>query len=137
MSLSNDQVGHIARLARIAVSASELEATRDKLNGIFGLIEQMQAVDTTGVERLRRWVTKNAANVATTSSANVARPTRTTRGPYWVASAPSRTTTSGCRVSSSAPSHGAHASICARDGFSWIRRLPRASQRKCFTALVT
>ena len=50
MSLSNDQVGHIARLARIAVSASELEATRDKLNGIFGLIEQMQAVDTTGVE---------------------------------------------------------------------------------------
>ena len=50
MSLSNDQVGHIARLARIAVSASELEATRDKLNGIFGLIEQMQAIDTTGVE---------------------------------------------------------------------------------------
>ena len=50
MSLSNDQVGHIARLARIAVSASELEATRDKLNGIFGLIEQMQASDTTGVE---------------------------------------------------------------------------------------
>jgi len=50
MSLSNDQVGHIARLARIAVSASELEATRDKLNGIFGLIEQMQAVDTAGVE---------------------------------------------------------------------------------------
>ena len=50
MSLSNDQVGHIARLARIAVSASELEATRDKLNGIFGLIEQMQAVDTRGVE---------------------------------------------------------------------------------------
>ena len=50
MSLSNDQVGHIARLARIAVSASELEATRDKLNGIFGLIEQMQAVDTSGVE---------------------------------------------------------------------------------------
>ena len=50
MSLSNDQVGHIARLARIAVSASELEATRDKLNRIFGLIEQMQAVDTAGVE---------------------------------------------------------------------------------------
>jgi aspartyl-tRNA(Asn)/glutamyl-tRNA(Gln) amidotransferase subunit C len=50
MSLSNDQVGHIARLARIALSGDELEATRDKLNGIFGLIEQMQAVDTTGVE---------------------------------------------------------------------------------------
>lgn len=50
MSLSNDQVGHIARLARIALSEAEVEATRDKLNGIFGLIEQMQAVDTSGVE---------------------------------------------------------------------------------------
>ncbi|MER2553846.1 MAG: Asp-tRNA(Asn)/Glu-tRNA(Gln) amidotransferase subunit GatC [Thauera sp.] len=50
MSLSNDQVGHIARLARIALSAAELEATRAKLDGIFDLIEQMQAVDTTGVE---------------------------------------------------------------------------------------
>ncbi|OPZ06521.1 MAG: aspartyl/glutamyl-tRNA amidotransferase subunit C [Alphaproteobacteria bacterium ADurb.BinA305] len=44
MSLSNDQVGHIARLARIALSDTELEATRAKLDGIFGLIEQMQAV---------------------------------------------------------------------------------------------
>jgi aspartyl-tRNA(Asn)/glutamyl-tRNA(Gln) amidotransferase subunit C len=50
MSLSNDQVGHLARLARIALSGDEVEATRDKLNGIFGLIEQMQAVDTSGVE---------------------------------------------------------------------------------------
>ncbi|WP_345793651.1 Asp-tRNA(Asn)/Glu-tRNA(Gln) amidotransferase subunit GatC [Thauera sp. JM12B12] len=50
MSLSNDQVGHIARLARIALSDTELDATRAKLNGILGLIEQMQAVDTTGVE---------------------------------------------------------------------------------------
>ena len=50
MALTSDEVLHIARLARIAVSASELEATRDKLNGIFGLIEQMQAVDTSGVE---------------------------------------------------------------------------------------
>lgn len=50
MSLSNDQVGHIARLARIALSDTELDATRAKLNGIFALIEQMQAVDTTGIE---------------------------------------------------------------------------------------
>ena len=50
MSLSNDQVGHIARLARIALSDTELDATRAKLNGIFELIEQMQAIDTTGVE---------------------------------------------------------------------------------------
>ncbi|WP_068636725.1 Asp-tRNA(Asn)/Glu-tRNA(Gln) amidotransferase subunit GatC [Thauera butanivorans] len=50
MSLSNEQVGHLARLARIALSDAEIDATRDKLNGIFGLIEQMQAVDTAGVE---------------------------------------------------------------------------------------
>ena len=50
MSLSNDQVAHIARLARVELSGDELEATRDKLNGIFGLIEEMQAVDTSGVE---------------------------------------------------------------------------------------
>lgn len=50
MSLSNEQVGRIARLARLAISESEIEATRTKLDGIFGLIEQMQAVDTAGVE---------------------------------------------------------------------------------------
>ena len=50
MSLSNEQVGHIARLARLALSDADLDATRVKLNGIFALIEQMQAVDTRGVE---------------------------------------------------------------------------------------
>ncbi|AVR87087.1 Asp-tRNA(Asn)/Glu-tRNA(Gln) amidotransferase subunit GatC [Thauera aromatica] len=50
MSLSNEQVGHIARLARIALSDAEIDATRAKLDGIFGLIEQMQAVDTAGIE---------------------------------------------------------------------------------------
>ena len=50
MSLSNEQVGHLARLARIALSDAEVDATRVKLDGIFALIEQMQAVDTTGVE---------------------------------------------------------------------------------------
>lgn len=50
MSLSNDQVGHLARLARIALTGTEIDATRAKLDDIFGLIEQMQAVDTSGVE---------------------------------------------------------------------------------------
>ncbi|MFA9440852.1 Asp-tRNA(Asn)/Glu-tRNA(Gln) amidotransferase subunit GatC [Uliginosibacterium sp. sgz301328] len=49
MSLSLDQVYRIARLARLELSAGEAEATASKLNGILGLIEQMQAVDTTGV----------------------------------------------------------------------------------------
>ncbi|TAH47130.1 MAG: Asp-tRNA(Asn)/Glu-tRNA(Gln) amidotransferase subunit GatC [Betaproteobacteria bacterium] len=49
MSLSNEQVGHIARLARIALTDAGIEATRAKLDDIFALIEQMQAVGTTGV----------------------------------------------------------------------------------------
>lgn len=49
MSLTLEQVGRVARLARIELSPAEAEATRGKLDGIFGLIEQMQAVDTTGV----------------------------------------------------------------------------------------
>ena len=50
MSLSTEQVRRIAGLARIELADGEIEATRAKLNGIFGLIEQMQAVDTSGVE---------------------------------------------------------------------------------------
>lgn len=50
MSLSNEQVGRIARLSRLAISETEIDATRTKLDGIFALIEQMQAVDTAGIE---------------------------------------------------------------------------------------
>ncbi|MBA4742517.1 MAG: Asp-tRNA(Asn)/Glu-tRNA(Gln) amidotransferase subunit GatC [Azoarcus sp.] len=50
MSLSLDEVRNIASLARIELSDADAEATREKLNGIFGLIEQMQAVATDGVE---------------------------------------------------------------------------------------
>ena len=49
MSLSLDQVRRIADLARIALAEGEAEQTRNQLNGIFGLIEEMQAVDTTGI----------------------------------------------------------------------------------------
>lgn len=40
----------MARLARLAMSPSEIETSRNQLNGIFGLIAEMQAVDTDGVE---------------------------------------------------------------------------------------
>ena len=50
MSLSLDEVRHISKLARLELAAGELEATQAKLNGIFSLIEEMQAVDTDGVE---------------------------------------------------------------------------------------
>ncbi len=50
MSLSHDEVKRIARLARIAVSESELEAVQAQLNRVLGLIDQMQAVDAKGIE---------------------------------------------------------------------------------------
>ncbi len=50
MSLTLEQVHRIAHLARIEVSAAEAQSTLGHLNGIFALIEDMQAVDTLGVE---------------------------------------------------------------------------------------
>jgi aspartyl-tRNA(Asn)/glutamyl-tRNA(Gln) amidotransferase subunit C len=50
MSLSREQVSRIARLARLQITDSEAEAYAETLSRILGLIEQMNAVDTTGVE---------------------------------------------------------------------------------------
>lgn len=50
MSLTLTDVQRIAQLARIAISPDQASATLDQLNAIFGLIEQMQQVDTRGVE---------------------------------------------------------------------------------------
>ena len=48
--LSHDEVLRIARLARIEVGEHDVEALRAELNGILGLIDQMRAVDTAGIE---------------------------------------------------------------------------------------
>ncbi|WP_273431268.1 Asp-tRNA(Asn)/Glu-tRNA(Gln) amidotransferase subunit GatC [Chitinibacter tainanensis] len=50
MSLSQDDVRRIARLARIAVSDDEVAASQTQLNQLFTLIEEMRAIDTTGIE---------------------------------------------------------------------------------------
>lgn len=50
MSLTTQDIKKIAHLARIEINNQEAETTLHKLTGIMGLIEQMQAVDTTGVE---------------------------------------------------------------------------------------
>ena len=52
MSVSNEQVRHIARLARIAMSDEELERLVPELNNILGWVEQLGEVDTDGVEPL-------------------------------------------------------------------------------------
>ncbi len=48
--LTLDEVRRIADLARIEVPDAGVAALQQQLNGIFGLIEQMRAVDTAGVE---------------------------------------------------------------------------------------
>jgi aspartyl-tRNA(Asn)/glutamyl-tRNA(Gln) amidotransferase subunit C len=50
MSLTPDQVQRIALLARITVSPEEARGVTDRLNQVLGLIDQLQAVDTRGIE---------------------------------------------------------------------------------------
>ena len=52
MSVDTEQVRHIAKLARIAMSDGEVEALVPELNAIIGWVEQLAAVDTEGVEPL-------------------------------------------------------------------------------------
>ena len=52
MSVTNDQVRHIAKLARIAMSDEELERLLPELNNILGWVEQLGEVNTDGIEPL-------------------------------------------------------------------------------------
>ncbi len=52
MSLELSDVKRIANLAKLDISETESNQTLDKLNGIFALVEQLKAVDTTGVAPL-------------------------------------------------------------------------------------
>ena len=50
MSVDQNTVRHIARLARIAVRDDELEGLARELNGILDWVEQLGEVDVEGVE---------------------------------------------------------------------------------------
>jgi aspartyl-tRNA(Asn)/glutamyl-tRNA(Gln) amidotransferase subunit C len=50
MSLSEDQIRRIAQLARIALHAEESGTVLEGLNRVLGLIDQLRAVDTKGIE---------------------------------------------------------------------------------------
>src|SRR5436190_19315166 len=52
MSLALTDVKRLANLAQLDLTDDQAAGTLDKLNGIFSLVEQMRAVDTTGVEPL-------------------------------------------------------------------------------------
>ena len=49
MALSTDDVQRAAHLARIEITAAEAIDVRNKLEGVFVLIDRMRAVDTTGI----------------------------------------------------------------------------------------
>ncbi len=50
MSLTAADVTRIAHLARLELSGDEAARTLEQLNSVFGLIEELRAVDTAGVE---------------------------------------------------------------------------------------
>ena len=52
MSVNAQQVRHVAKLARIAMSDAEVDALVPELNNILGWVDQLSAVDTDGVEPL-------------------------------------------------------------------------------------
>ncbi len=52
MSLERSEVEGIAQLARLKIDASDIDSYATGLNNILNLVDQMQAVDTTGVEPL-------------------------------------------------------------------------------------
>jgi len=52
MALNSQDVQRIAHLARLELSAAEQTTLLGQLNGFFGIVEAMGAVDTRGVEPL-------------------------------------------------------------------------------------
>ena len=79
--LSLAEVRAIADLARIEVSETDAAALQQQLNGIFGMIEQMSAVDTAGVEPM-------AHAMEVTQRLREDRVTETDRHTLYQASAP-------------------------------------------------
>jgi aspartyl-tRNA(Asn)/glutamyl-tRNA(Gln) amidotransferase subunit C len=48
--ISRDEVAHLARLARLALTDTELDSFAGQLDAILTHVSQIQAVDVTGVE---------------------------------------------------------------------------------------
>ena len=57
MSLALSDVKRLAILAQLELSDEQASSTLTKLNSIFALVEQMKAVDTSGVEPLAQPIT--------------------------------------------------------------------------------
>ncbi len=52
MALNSQELDRIANLARLELQPAESERLLSQLNGFFDIVEQIRAVDTTGIEPL-------------------------------------------------------------------------------------
>ena len=52
MSVDQAEIEKIAQLARIRVAPADINELTERITGILDMVDQMQAVDTTGVEPL-------------------------------------------------------------------------------------
>jgi aspartyl-tRNA(Asn)/glutamyl-tRNA(Gln) amidotransferase subunit C len=52
MSLNSHDIARIANLARLELDPAQSERMLAQMNGFFAIVEQMRAVDTTGIEPL-------------------------------------------------------------------------------------
>lgn len=64
MSLDLTDVKRLARLAQLDLNEDQAAKTLDKLNGIFALVEQMRAVDTSGVDPLNHPIAAYQTDIA-------------------------------------------------------------------------
>ena len=52
MAIDSKEIARVANLARLELRPDEIERVLSQLNGFFALVDQMDAIDTTGVEPL-------------------------------------------------------------------------------------
>ncbi|MGY0217249.1 Asp-tRNA(Asn)/Glu-tRNA(Gln) amidotransferase subunit GatC [Endozoicomonadaceae bacterium StTr2] len=50
MAIDRKEVEAVAHLARLSIDETQIEHTTESLQGILGMIDQMQAIDTKGIE---------------------------------------------------------------------------------------
>jgi aspartyl-tRNA(Asn)/glutamyl-tRNA(Gln) amidotransferase subunit C len=50
VTISRQDVEHVARLSRLALSEAEIERMREQLGGILAYIDTLRSLDTAGVE---------------------------------------------------------------------------------------
>jgi aspartyl-tRNA(Asn)/glutamyl-tRNA(Gln) amidotransferase subunit C len=50
VTISRQDVEHVARLSRLALSEAEIERMREQLSGILAYIDMLRSLDTAGVE---------------------------------------------------------------------------------------